>query len=68
MAKKTNPKARTFIHFLKNGRITRAKPAGCFNPSKGSKIKVKGQADARIRICYPKPKAKKSSKKKGKKK
>ena len=57
-------KQRTFVHFLKNGRITRAKPAGCYNPSKGTKIKVKGQADARIKICYPKPKKSRGTSKK----
>jgi len=59
-------KQRTFVHFLKNGHITARKPKGCYNPSKGTKIKVAGQADARVKICHSKPKAKKSSKKKGK--
>ena len=54
---------RVITHFMKNGRITRTKPKGCYNPSKGTKIKVKGAADARVRICHDKPKAKKSSKK-----
>jgi hypothetical protein len=55
---------RVLTHYMKNGRITRTKPKGCFSPSKGTKIKVVGQADARVRICSKqKPKAKKSSKK-----
>ena len=58
-------KQRTFVHFLKNGRITARRPTGCYNPSKGTKIKVAGQADARVRICRPEPKTKKAPSKKG---
>lgn len=65
-------KQRTFVHYLKNGNITKRKPTGCTDPTKGTKIKVAGQPDARVRICRTKkPKTKKSSKKgkgKGKKK
>jgi len=67
MAKKgSSRKSRTFTHFIKNGGITRGKPKGCFNPTKGTKIKIKGQPDVRLRICHDKPKVtkKKSSKKK----
>lgn len=52
--------ARTFVHYIKSGRITRGKPKGCFNPTKGSKIKIKGQPDVRLKICHPKPKTSKA--------
>ena len=51
---------RVITHYMKNGRITRTKPKGCYNPSKGTKIKVKGQADARVRICHPESKTQKT--------
>ena len=54
-------KQRTFVHFLKNGRISAKRPKGCINPSKGSKITVKGQADARIRICHTESKTSKKT-------
>ena len=58
-----------YNYYLKRGKLTRPKPAGCGTPSKGTKIKVKGQTDVRIRICHPikKKTKKKTSKKKGKK-
>ena len=55
-----------YNYFLQRGRLSRAKPAGCGTPSKGTKIKVKGQTDVRIKICHPIKK--KSTKKKSKKK
>lgn len=56
-----------YNYFLQRGRLTRGKPKGCGTPSKGTKIKVKGQPDVRVKICHPIKKAKKkSSKKKGK--
>ena len=53
-----------FNYFLQRGRLTRAKPAGCGTPSKGTKIKAKGAPDVRIRICHQ---PKKKTTKKGKK-
>ena len=58
-----------YNYFLQRGRLTRGKPKGCGSPSKGTKIKVKGQPDVRVKICHPiKKKAKKKTTKKSKKK
>ena len=46
-------KQRTFVHYLMDGKITQDRPVGCVNPTKGSRIKAKGQTDVRIRICRP---------------
>ena len=59
--------SRVVTYFNLRGRLSRAKPAGCKNPSKGTKIKYKGAPDIRIKNCETKPK-KKTTKKKGKKK
>jgi hypothetical protein len=60
--------SRVVTHYVLRGKITRAKPKGCGIPSKGTKIKYKGEPDIRIKHCQPKKSKKKTSKKKGKKK
>ena len=59
---------RVFTYFNLRGRLSRKKPKGCKNPSKGTKIKFKGAPDIKIKNCRTKAKKpkKKTSKKKGK--
>jgi len=64
---KSRRNLRVFQYFNKNGILSRSKPKGCYNPSKGTKLTFKGEPDIRIRHCQDKPKktrAKKSKKSK----
>jgi len=47
-----------FNYYNKRGKLTRQKPKGCGTPTKGTKLKFKGQPDVRIKSCQP-PKKKK---------
>ena len=58
--------SRVVTYFNLRGSLSRAKPKGCKDPSKGTKLKYKGAPDIRIRNCETKTKKRKTTKKKGK--
>lgn len=66
-------KRRVVNYFVKNGNITKRKPKGCKDETKGTKIKYPNEPDVRIKHCKkimskPRKKSKKKGKKRGRKK